>query len=239
MRAPRYATAATLVLLAAGPTFAQGPESRKPRTFDIATVKPNASGEGSSQRVSPNGTLTFINNTLRNIIRNAYGLQGAQVVGGPGWLDTDRFDIVAKAGAPFTTDEGRLMLRVLLADRFGVLGRGLRASTEDCTTLAAAQAHLPCGLDVRLAAGVITGRGVSMPQLARNLMNAAGRIVVDDTGLSGGYDVELRFAPDQAADPSVPSLFTALQEQLGLKLEPGRAPISVLVIDRATRPAAD
>jgi uncharacterized protein (TIGR03435 family) len=182
-------------------------------------------------------------------------------VGGPGWLDTDRFDVVAKANAPFTTDEGRLMLRALLAERFGVLthnesremavfvmrlvrrdgglASGLRASVEDCTTLAAAQARLPCGLDVQLAAGVVTGRGVSIPQLARNLMNAVGRVVVDETGLSGAYDLELRFAPEQAPDPSAASLFTAMQEQLGLKLEPGRAPISVLVIDRATRPAAD
>jgi uncharacterized protein (TIGR03435 family) len=89
-----------------------------------------------------------------------------------------------------------------------------------------------------------------MDQFARNLVGGVGRIVVDKTGLPGYYDFSLTFSPDTAPtapgapagappDPSAPSLFTAMQEQLGLKLEPGRAPIQVLVIDRAERPTAD
>jgi uncharacterized protein (TIGR03435 family) len=86
-----------------------------------------------------------------------------------------------------------------------------------------------------------------MEQLTRNLVGGVGRIVVDKTGLQGYYDFTLNFAPESvpgapaapAADVTAPSLFTAMQEQLGLKLEPGREPIQVLVIDRAARPAAD
>src|SRR6185436_6304999 len=98
---------------------------------------------------------------------------------------------------------------------------------------------------------LVTGSGVAMEQLARNLVGGVGRIVVDKTGLPGYYDLNLTFAPEAgpaapqgapagpAPDSTAPSLFTAMQEQLGLKLEPGRAPISVLVIDRVQRPSAD
>jgi uncharacterized protein (TIGR03435 family) len=261
---------------------AQGGAVQSPRVFDVASIKPNTDGGNTYQRAAPNGTLTLGNNTLRNIIRTAHGLQGAQVVGGPDWLDSERFDVVAKSDRPFTQDEGRAMLRALLADRFGLVahtetrpmavyvmrlanrdrrsGTHLRPSSVDCDALlagakasgavppAAAGGRLPCVLDVRLAAGSIAGTGVSMTQLARNLMNAVGRIIVDETGLSGAYDLALTFAPDPGvsgpappagADPSAPSLFTALQEQLGLKLEPGRAVVPVLVVDRVERPTPD
>ena len=84
-----------------------------------------------------------------------------------------------------------------------------------------------------------------MAALARSMSNQAGRIIVDKTGLTGGFDIELEFTPDQAAaggqppaaaDANLPSLFTALEEQLGLKLVPERRPIEVLVIDRVERP---
>jgi uncharacterized protein (TIGR03435 family) len=262
MRGAWVAAAASVLLISARPLTAQAPAAPRARTFDVASVKPNTSGGGSSQQVAPNGTMTLLNNTLRNIIRTAHGLQGAQVVGGPDWLDTDRFDVIAKANAPFTTDEGRVMLRALVAERFGVVthpetrdlpvfllrvarserapGIRLKPSVVDCAGLAAAQARVPCGLNVNFAAGSIAGIGVSISQLARNLMGVVGRTIVDETGLSGTYDLELTFAPDANQPASdAPSLFTALQEQLGLKLDPGRAPLPVLVIDRASRPTAD
>jgi uncharacterized protein (TIGR03435 family) len=110
--------------------------------------------------------------------------------------------------------------------------------------------NLPCGLSVRAAQGQVVGSPASMEQLTRNLVGGVGRMVVDRTGLPGYYDFNVTFAPDSppaapgapagaAPDGSAPSLFTAMQEQLGLKLEPGRAPIQVLVIDRAERPTAD
>lgn len=85
----------------------------------------------------------------------------------------------------------------------------------------------------------VTGVGISMLTLARNLSGATGRNVIDKTGLAGGYDFELTFIPDQTIDTSGPSLFAAMQEQLGLKLESQRAPVDVLVIDRLERPTPD
>jgi uncharacterized protein (TIGR03435 family) len=256
---------------------------RSTATFEVASVKPNKEGGPSSVRVTPGGTLTVTNNNLRNIIRNAWNITNDQIVGGPGWIDSDRFDIVAKASGSFKPEEGRAMLQGLLAERFGLathtevrelpayllvlarkdgaLGPQMKQSELDCATLLAAvtaggkmperlpNGNLPCGISVRGAQGLVTGNGVAMEQLARNLVGGVGRIVVDKTGLKGYYDINLTFAPEgppppgapagPAPDPSAPSLFTAMQEQLGLKLEPGRAPIDVLVIDRVEKPAAD
>lgn len=276
---PWAAAAFGLVLAAAAPQ-AQAPAP----VFDVASVKPNRDGGPSSVRVTPGGMLTVTNNNLRNIIRNAWNITNDQIAGGPEWIDTDRFDVTAKASAPFKQDEARSMLQALLADRFGLvthdetrelpvyllvlartdgaLGPQMKKSDVDCAALFAAvtaggkmperlpNGNLPCGLTVRANQGRVTGNGVAMEALARNLVGAVGRIVVDRTGLQGYYDLDLTFAPDgpppapgapasAAPDPSAASLFTAMQEQLGLKLEPARAPISVLVIDRATRPQAD
>jgi len=272
----------TLTLLAAGVPRAQAPDPAA--AFDVASVKLNKEGGPSSVRVMPGGMLTVTNNNLRNIIRNAWNITNDQIVGGPDWLDSDRFDITAKASRPFAQEQARAMLQALLADRFGLvthgetrelpvyllvlarkdgaLGPQMKKAEVDCAALFASVAaggkmperlpngNLPCGISVRGGQGLVTGNGVAMEQLARNLVGGVGRIVVDKTGLPGYYDFNLTFAPEgpppppgapagPAPDPGAPSLFTAMQEQLGLKLEPGRAPISVLVIDRAQRPAAD
>ncbi len=271
----------SLALAAQGASGAQAPPAPL-AAFDVASVKVNSAGGPSSVRAAPNGTLTVTNNTLRNIVRNAYGITNAQIVGGPDWFDADHFDINAKAAAPFTQAQGMAMLRALLADRFklaahmetrespiyalilarsdGRLGPRMKRSDVDCAALfAAVQAGgrmppagpngaLPCGL--RMQPGTITGSAVAMEQLARNLVGGVGRIVVDKTGLAGFYDIDVTFSMDSAltpppgqepprVDPAAPSLFTALQEQLGLKLDAQRGPVEVLVIDRAERPSAD
>jgi uncharacterized protein (TIGR03435 family) len=248
----------------------------------VSSVKPNKDGGPSSVRVTPGGMLTVTNNNLRNIIRNAWNITNDQIVGGPDWIDSERFDITAKASRPFAQDEARAMLQALLADRFGLvthnetrelpvylltlarkdgaLGPQMKKSDLDCAALFAAvtaggkmperlpNGSLPCGISVR--PGTVTANAASMEQLARNMTGGVGRIVVDKTALPGYYDLNVTFAAEgppplpgapagPAPDPAAPSLFTALQEQLGLKLEPGRAPIPVLVIDRAARPSAD
>src|SRR6266498_578613 len=88
------------------------------RAFEVASIKPNTEGGPSSVRALPNGTLVITNNTAWNIVRNAYGVSGAQLVGGPGWLQSERFDITAKAAAPFTQPEGMALLRALFAFLF-------------------------------------------------------------------------------------------------------------------------
>jgi len=260
-RARAAAVAVGLALATQGALWAQAPSAPPPTalsgSFDVASVKVNNAGGPSSVRAAPNGTLTVTNNTLRNIVRNAYGITNTQIVGGPDWFDTDHFDVNAKAAAPFTQQQGMAMLRALLADRFklavhtemrelpiyalmlarsdGRLGPQMKRSDVDCAALfAAVQAGgrmppagpngaLPCGL--RVQPGTITGSAVAMEQLARNLVGGVGRLVVDKE--------------PPRVDPAAPSLFTALEEQLGLKLDAQRGPVEVLVIDRAERPSAD
>jgi len=264
---------------------AQSPATADTPTFEVASVQPNKSADlGGSFRTRPGGQFAVTNNTLRNIIRNAYQLQDFQIVGGPDWLDRDRFDITAKTPTPEPTmPQVMAMVQALLAERFkfvahretrempiyalvvarpdGVLGPRLSHSATDCGARAAAArngAGVPpvapdgrplCG--TRFTPGRVLAGGITMADLARNLSNAAGRVTVDTTGLAGGFDLELEFTPDQLPPegtlppgmprPPVdgPSLFAALQEQLGLKLESQRGPVDVLVIDSVEPPSPD
>jgi bla regulator protein blaR1 len=254
----------------------QTPQARQ--EFEVASIKPNVSGDsGGSFRRQPGGRVVITNNTLRNIIRNAWNLQDFQIVGGPAWQNDDRWDINAKAPEEQPTPQQTLlMVQTLLADRFklvvhnetrempvyalvqvrtdGKLGPQLRQSSLDCAAIAAAVAKgAPppprpsdgpfCG--TRTGPGMVKTSGVGMADFARNLSPATGRIVVNRTGLTGTYDLDLQFTQDPlgpgVGDPAsdVPSLFVALQEQLGLRLEAQRVPVDVLVIDSAQRPIED
>ena len=234
--------------------------------------------------------------TLRMLIQGAYApsyqMEGL-IVGGPGWLDTDRFDVDAKM-APGTTadaDDMRAMARALLADRFklaahaetrdlqvyalvlarsdGKLGPKMRPSDVDCEAMRAARANgaaPPVGppragepmasCTTRLMFGPLSrieSSGMRLAQLVGFLSLSTGRPVVDRTGLSGDFIVSVEFvaepgagsqlgppAPAAAAPPpDAASLFTALQEQLGLKLDSRREPTEVLVIDRVEQPSPD
>jgi uncharacterized protein (TIGR03435 family) len=250
--------------------------------FEVASIKRNRSGSDSTGvRGQPGGRLTITNNTLRNIIRNAYSLQDFQIIGGPDWIDAERWDIVAKGEDNPQREQMSAMLQTLLADRFKlvvhretrempiyalVFSRGDRAfgpqfhvSTTDCRALmAAARARGAAAPPSRVGGPVSCGMFVTngriemnaevMVNLVRNLAPLAGRSIIDKTGLTGNYDMELTWTPDvrvgNAADgaPAAndgPSLFTAVQEQLGLKLDAQRGPVDVLVIDSAQRPTED
>jgi uncharacterized protein (TIGR03435 family) len=223
--------------------------------FDAVSVKRNVSGAAErSFRVRP-GQIVATNVTVRHVIWNAFNVQDFEVLGGPEWLASERFDVVAKSDANPTPDQMRAMLRNLLADRFrlkvhtvareqpmyalvlarsdGRLGPQLVSATGPCDP---AQPARQCGFSV--GNGTMGSGAASMPRLAQELTGMVQRRVVDRTGLIGLYQVTLRWAPDQQTD-TLPSLFTALQEQLGLKLEPQRGPVDVLVIDGAERPTDD
>ncbi|HEY3043698.1 MAG TPA: TIGR03435 family protein [Vicinamibacterales bacterium] len=265
---------------------AQSPERDAAQPgFEVASVKPNRSGDpGGSFGGRPGGQLVVRNYTLRDIIRNTYGLQNFQIVGGPDWIESDRFDIVAKAVDDAPPARMMLMARTLLADRFKLVvhtetreipiyalvmarsdgrpGPQLRLAAVDCAAMLAAArgrgapppAPAPpgerpaCGM--RTAPGRMMAGGYALPDVARNLSNFAGRMVVDKTGLAGTFDLDLTWTPDQipqgplppgapAIDPNGPSIFTAVQEQLGLKLDSQKGPVEVLVIDHAEQPTAD
>lgn len=255
-----------------------------PAAFEVASVKENVSvSDNASVRAQPGGRVSVSNNSLRNIIRNAYNVQNYQIVGGPDWINTVRWDITAKAPGDAPPQQLLLMLRTLLADRFklvvrheqrempiyaltraradGQLGPQLRASSADCAAIfaaAKAKGETPppttngrptCG--TRTTRGNMMTTGVAVTDLARNLAPFVGRLVVDKTDLDGVYDLELTWVPEQG--PSGPegtsaqavpssdgvSLFTAVHEQLGLKLDAQRGQVDVLVVESAQRPVED
>ena len=252
-------------------------------TFEVASIKRNVSDDpGASIRVQPGGQITVTNNSLYNLIRNAYGTQRYEMVPGPNipsWIDSDKWDILAKppAGAPEVQEQMQLRLRSLLEDRFklvarremrempiyelvvarsGQLGPQIKQSGDECAAQGRARAAggqpppLPPGgfCGTRTGNGSVSMKGVPLSNFVRNLGGMTGRFVIDKTGLTGPYDLDLQWTPDPAAagpgqGPPAPgdgaSLFGAIQEQLGLKLEAKRAPVEVVVIDSAERPSED
>ena len=246
------------------------------QSFEVASVKPNKSGETTSFLTPrPGGNFAVGNMTLRGLIMFAYGIQGFQLVGAPDWAATERFDITAKAAAdvPPTpmgqTSPEALMLRSLLEDRFrlsahretrdlpiyalvlaradGRLGPRLRQTTsDDCKKrfeAAGKAGNTPvppggpvCGMRP-LGSDELAAAALPMNEFARFLNVESGRTVVDRTGLTGVWDFDLKWSRPNAPnpDPDRPSIFTALQEQLGLRLDATTGPVEVLVIDRLER----
>jgi uncharacterized protein (TIGR03435 family) len=270
----RFAVGVLLLALCASVLSAQsaGP------TFEVASVKPNKTGEQNSRLgMSPNGRFMATNVTLKQLITNAYNLRGFQVTGGPDWLDVDHFDISATVGHVIQPSpngpppELIQMAKNLLADRFklvvhpetkegaiyqlvlarpdGKLGPKLRAAAIDCEALMARGGPSPTSAapgemppcSTRIGNGRLTTRGGIMPRIVRTFAGLPGveRIIVDKTDLTGSFDLDLDWTEDPSANASGPSLFTALQEQLGLKLESARGPVEVLVIDHAEPPTPD
>jgi uncharacterized protein (TIGR03435 family) len=160
-------------------------------------------------------------------------------------MDSAGYDIKAKAEGN-AGDDLWPMVQTLLADRFQLkFHRETRELPIYALVVAKNGAKLhavsAAGLGVGMGKGRFNGRGADMPTLASVLSNELGRLVFDRTGLSGFYDFTLTFEPDdtRAADTAGPSLFTALQEQLGLRLEPQKGPVETLVIDHAEKPSAN
>jgi uncharacterized protein (TIGR03435 family) len=226
-----------------------------PKTFDAVSIRKREGGSGGST-VRPAGGFIAPNLPVLNLITLSYDLRHVQLVGGPEWIRTDRYDIMARAeGSPPLT-ELRPMLQAMLADRFklvthretrevqgyrlvmvqpGRLGPKLQPGA-DCG-LKAARPNGPCGISYNGPS--LAFRGSPIANLLGNLEAGAGGPVIDATGLSGIYDFELRWSevgPGGPPSADVPNLFTALQEQLGLKLEPTRVALDVLVIDSIERP---
>jgi uncharacterized protein (TIGR03435 family) len=258
-----YFLAAVLLTASVAGAVAQRP------TFEVASIKGNVSGSNSSsERVQPTGRIDVTNSTLFALIGNLYRVESFQIVGGPDWIHTDRWDIVAKA--PQTADQPTLfeMAKALLADRFklvvrterrempiyalirrrsdGPLGPQMQPSLlADCpTTVAELRAFdaqrrkapngaAACSSDV--SPGRYFAADRTMADVARVLTSLSGRTVVDKTGLAGRFDLDLKWNESEDG----PSLVTALQEQLGLKLDSQRGPVDVLVIDSAERPTED
>ena len=273
---PIKSTVVVFVVVVAG--FGVMPNAQAP-TFEVASIKPNKTGDLQSvPQIQAGGRVTLTNRTLRYLVQFAYSrfesqLHDHQILGGPDWIDDDRFDVTAKMdgnppSGPDTANLARMMLRALLAERFQLevrtesrelpvyalvtaradrrLGPGLRPRQDSCEH----PVRLPGGPDLkgntplcgylRGGRGTLNFRGVPIASLFRPVaLGGLDRIVIDQTRLPGLYDIDLVWAFDASASADAPSIFTAVQEQLGLKLEPTRAPLEVLVITHAERPTPD
>jgi len=191
------------------------------------------------------------NSTLKRLIMGAYGVGQNEIVGGPDWLDQDKFDIQAKADPSTDAETLMKMQQALLADRFklairrenkvipvyvlGIAKNGpkLEKSGPGESSSGNGQGHLE-------------GRNITLAGLAWRLGRKLDRPVVDRTGLPGEFNYKLEWTPEEelakraaqpgAALPDRPSIFVAIQQQLGLKLEPQKAPVEILVIDHAEKP---
>ncbi len=220
--------------------------------FEVAAIHPNLSGQSGTRIDMPEGgRLKITNYSLKTLIRRAWNMQNDQIIGGPGWLDTERFDIEASTGRPEKIDFPQLktLLQALLADRFH-----LKTHTETrdltCYSLLVESGGPKLrehtgnpGTSVNDNLGSersqMTADNVSMLLFADYLGDRLDRVVVDKTGLQGGFNFKLEWAPQEAVNPTGASIFGALREQLGLRLESQKNPVQVLVVDSAERPSGN
>jgi len=253
---------------------AQRPGPRVPQ-FDVVSVKPSKSVTGYFRSGSTPDGISVVNTSLLMLIRQAYGLFNSgddRILGVPSWVKADRFDIEAKVNGAdvddlhkLNRDQRGLMLQALLADRFQfkahresrelpayylVIAKGgpkLKEATSGETDANGANAGM-----MRMTRGQLTGHTVAISNMLSALTQITGRTVLDKTGLSGRYDVNLTWTPDEPAatagsdgagqtasttSESGPSIFTAIQDQLGLKLESGKGPVDCLVVDHVAPPS--
>ncbi len=235
-----------------------------PQPFDVASIRVNnTETDGRHHIINDPAESHFrtVNLALRDLIQFAYNLPDSQILGGPAWLDSIMFDIDAKSdpsvdaqihGLPTAQarHQKQLMVQALLADRFQLKahqetrqlpiyalvvakdGPKFQPSKINGTTIDRGRGHLH-----------VAGSDDTIDLLARELAQLLGRVVRNQTRLSGRYDLSLGWTPDDVTAPSFPDtppgIFTAIQEQLGLKLESTKGPVPVLVIDSVEMPSAN
>jgi uncharacterized protein (TIGR03435 family) len=218
-------------------------------SFEVATVKrfhPDKPGANFGQ-VCPDGSGLRLVSGLELFIELGFGVEGQQVKGLPSWAKTELYEVVAKTAAPSTPAEVNQMIRSLLVDRFKLVSH-LESKEQAIYSLKVSTGGLkmkPADADARASysSGHASLSGI-MPtlQIARQLTADLRKTVVDNTGLSGRYRVDLKWLPDMQVDDGTDqtggsSIFTAIQEQLGLKLEAARGPVQILVVDQIQRPS--
>jgi uncharacterized protein (TIGR03435 family) len=218
--------------------------------FEVASVKINKSGLFGSSLERSGGRLTLRNASLHECIELAYGiLDKHYALSGPSWLDSDRYDIVAKASDTTAREQLLLMLRRLLADRFGLKMHQEKRSLRVYTLVVARG-----GPKIKVASGVesnftfgtghVTASEISMAEFADRLAGPVFQLgipVIDSTGLTGTFDFSLDWSSGDASVEAIakPSLFTAIEELLGLKLWPAKRMIDIWVVDHVERVAVE
>ncbi|HTK87135.1 MAG TPA: TIGR03435 family protein [Nitrospiraceae bacterium] len=259
------------------PLLPQG--SDKP-SFEVASIKPNNSGDNRVMFRANGGRFTVAGATAKMLIQQAYRVRDFQLSGGPAWLGSDRFDIEAKPEnvSDMTPERMPLLLQNLLVERFQLKthketkelpiyelvvakdGPKLKSVPEPPRPIPGTPpgpppspgGPMPPGA-FRIGRGEMIGSAIPFENFIQSLSSMLGRTVVNKTGLTGFFDVQMHWAPDPGetgpfgpvpgvqppppADPAGPSIFTALQEQAGLRLESSKGPVEVLVIDSIEKPS--
>jgi bla regulator protein blaR1 len=282
------------ILVISIPALAQTSSETKP-SFEVASIKPyNSATMGMSIAIQPGGRFVATGIPFRFLMTYAYRVRDFQILGGPSWISSDRWDIQARAeegSVPLPTgtrdsnapDPVALRLQSLLEDRFQLkFHRETRELPAYELTIAKSGSKLKLSEDqgpfqppkpgdpppppikpggamprgsMRMGRGDLEANGVEFAGFVQMLSQQLGRTVIDKTGLKGLYDIKLQWTPEMgqgatpfgpmpagaepppAPEPSGPSLFTAIQEQLGLKLESTKGPVEVLVIDSVQKPS--
>jgi len=233
--------------------------------LEVATIKPSKPGQPGKGLGFRGTHLLTVNTTLLELIAYAYDLQQKQIIGGPDWMSSDKFDVDGEADIPGTPDASQLrtMFQKLLAERFQLkFHRETKEMTAYLLTvgkngpkLEKSQGDPNAGPGIVMRQlGVLTVTNATMADFARVMQTVVfERPVVDRTGLQGRWDFVLKWTPDESqfgglgakvpppsdAADAPPPLFTAIQEQIGLKLEAGKADVPVLVLDHVEQPSAN
>jgi uncharacterized protein (TIGR03435 family) len=230
--------------------------------FDVASVRENTTiAGGGSMRLMPDGGITAQHIPARSLITIAYGLKAFQLMNAPAWSTQTYYDVIAKPAAKATPDQSMEMLQALLVERFklafhretrevdgyalvqvrsGSLGPQLRKSDVDCQKVFATTTrcreggitHSPAGHSMKAV-------GTSLGNLLQLVTGEVGAPVSDETQLTGTFDFEIQWSNDVAAANDLTSIYTALQEQLGLKLEKRRVSTEIFIVDRFERATPD
>jgi uncharacterized protein (TIGR03435 family) len=250
------------MMIGAGSLLLKGQE------FEAASIKPFAPTDMGKIRMGmemlPGGRISMSGVTVRLLIQQAYGVRDFQIVGGPDWMRSERYDITAKPAEAASQDQVKVMIQAMLKDRFQL---AFHRETKELPTYALVVAKSGPKMkaaEVRAGGGEGRGRGgrmmmgrghfeangVPVSALVNQISNVLGRSVIDKTGLEGDYDFKLDWTPDESqgglmkglggetaapADNPGASIYTALQDQLGLKLESTKGPVEIFMIEHAEK----
>lgn len=239
--------------------------------FDIISVKPHKPGDDMMMMHWGQTDYKAENLTLKNMISNVYGVKSWLVFGLPPWAESSHWDIDAKVSEPdmkvmekLTPDQRRVMIGGILKERFGLVvhqeskvqpvfvmtvlpdGLKLKESAPPPATEQKDPKKLSRGM-WRIGRGSMSATNMKMPTLADNLSYQVERTIVDKTGLTAEYDIELKWTPEDRANATTdngtgdapPAIFESLKEQAGLKLTADKAPVPTVVVDKIIQPDAN